>query len=239
LVTVSIISHGQIALVENLLPQVRACPEVSQIILTLNTPEFCSLQDDHCLKVIRNSRSKGFSENHNMAFGSCKQPFFCVMNPDITLLGNPFPKLLDIFQDFEVGVVAPLVVSNQGELEDSAREFPSVGSLMRKLIFKDRGIRAFDTKVSHFETDWAAGMFLLIRFNTFENVGGFDEKYYLYYEDVDLCWRIRQANMPVIVCTTVEVVHDARRDSHRRLNYLIWHLSSMLRFLLKSRGSCR
>ena len=64
----------------------------------------------------------------------------------------------------------------------------------------------------------------------FEQLGGFDETYFLYYEDVDLCARLRKLGYRVGYCADVSVVHDARRASHRNLSYLRRHLASMARF---------
>jgi N-acetylglucosaminyl-diphospho-decaprenol L-rhamnosyltransferase len=61
---------------------------------------------------------------------------------------------------------------------------------------------------------------------------GFDERYFLYYEDVDLCGRLCLAGLRVVVCPDSQVVHHAQRSSRRSLKYLRWHLASMLRFFL-------
>ncbi len=71
---------------------------------------------------------------------------------------------------------------------------------------------------------------MLLPSEAFAAVGGFDERYHLYYEDVDLCARLRLAHRDVVLCPTVEILHDARRESHRNLRYLGWHVRSMLRF---------
>jgi GT2 family glycosyltransferase len=73
-------------------------------------------------------------------------------------------------------------------------------------------------------------MFMLFTRETFEAVGGFDERYYLYYEDVDICARLRMAGKEVVLCPTVQVIHDAQRQSHTSPRHLAWHLASMLRF---------
>jgi GT2 family glycosyltransferase len=96
-----------------------------------------------------------------------------------------------------------------------------------------RGLRqeyAFGSKP--FSPDWVAGMFMLFCGDAFRRMGGFDEKYFLYYEDVDLCARIRLAGWRVAVCPTVTAIHDARRASHRSMRYFRWHLTSILRYFM-------
>ena len=74
-------------------------------------------------------------------------------------------------------------------------------------------------------------MFMVFRTGVFKELGGFDERYFLYYEDVDLCLRLRHAGYEVILLPQVSAIHDARRQSHRNLRYLVIHASSLLRFL--------
>jgi GT2 family glycosyltransferase len=83
-----------------------------------------------------------------------------------------------------------------------------------------------------FSPDWIAGMFMLFRSELFREVGGFDERYFLYYEDVDLCFRLRQHGYEVILVPDARAVHFAQRQSHRNLRYLLWHVRSLVRFLL-------
>ena len=83
--------------------------------------------------------------------------------------------------------------------------------------------------------DWVAGMFMLLPVRTFEDLGGFDVRFHLYYEDVDLCARLGQASKRIICDLRVSVIHDARRDSHRKLKYLNWHIASMRRYFVKQR----
>jgi len=75
-----------------------------------------------------------------------------------------------------------------------------------------------------------AGFFMLFRSAAFRSLGGFDERYFLYYEDFDLCCRLRAAGHAIAWVPQARVVHDARRTSHRNARYLVWHASSVLRF---------
>jgi hypothetical protein len=75
-------------------------------------------------------------------------------------------------------------------------------------------------------------MFMLFPARVYAAVGGFDERYFLYYEDVDLCCRLRLAGHEVFLAPEAVAVHDGRRDSHRRPGYFLRHLQSMARFFL-------
>jgi GT2 family glycosyltransferase len=230
------VSHGHGGMVEELVEALTACPEVKQIVVTRNIPERLTLVDDARVLVIENSVDKGFGENHNAAFRCCDQPTFCVLNPDVQLSSNPFPRLLSVLADERVAVVAPIVISPSGRVEDSARHFPTLGSLARKAVWGAEGRHVGTVGPTTFYPEWVAGMFMLFRSQAFRRVGGFDERFFLYYEDVDICVRIWKQGMRVAACAGCTVVHDARRSSRRSLQHLRWHLASMARYLMKHSG---
>lgn len=206
-----------------------------EVILTVNVPEPWTARPEQYpfpLKVLLNSRQQGFGINQNRAFAHATGEFFCILNPDIRIFGDPFPKLLSNFNRPGVGAVAPQIVNSNGGVEDSARRFPTPASLVRKII-RPTGAPEYDTGHGAFSPDWVAGMFVVFRREAFAAARGFDEAYYLYYEDADLCARLRQLGWDIRVDPSVTAVHDARRESHRNPRYLIWHLRSMGRFVLK------
>jgi N-acetylglucosaminyl-diphospho-decaprenol L-rhamnosyltransferase len=237
-VTISVVSHSQIELIKNLLDDINEHCRSShlELILTLNANEvlFFSLDDYFFpIKIIRNHRPLGFGANHNQAFTRGTGRYFCVMNPDIRLHSNPFQMLLSCLFDSSAGVVAPVVLGVDGRLEDSARRFPSPSKILCKVLGMCRGS---DYAVAEFPIfpDWVGGMCMLFASSVFREIRGFDERYFLYYEDVDLCGRLLLAGYKSVVCPQAVVVHHAQRASHRSPKYLRWHLASMMRFFLSS-----
>jgi len=232
---VSVVSHGQGALVAALLGDLAACAtRPREVILTLNIEEALPFGEGDFgfpLVMVRNPRRKGFGENHNAAFRRSRGGMFCVLNPDVRLAEDPFPALASRLQDPRVGVVAPLIVNPRGEVEDSARRFPTPLSILGKALGAKPGAD-YEMGAEPVFPDWVAGMFLLFRREVFESLGGFDERYFLYYEDVDLCARMRAAGLRVVLEPACRAIHAARRESHRNWRYRAWHLRSMLRFFL-------
>ena len=130
-----------------------------------------------------------------------------------------------------MGVAAPLVVDAAGKPEDSARRFPSARRLAAKLFgLAPRLDYAIGSEP--FSPDWVAGMFLAFRREAFAAVDGFDERYFLYYEDVDLCRRLRASGFDVRLVPGARVTHLARRESRRSFRHLRWHVASVTRYLL-------
>lgn len=229
------VSHDQAGLVSELLKDIDASSAghyLKEVIVTSNIPEEQLFKLESApLRVIVNDIRKGFGENHNAAFRHCQSDFFCVVNPDIRLNKNPFPSLLNQISSEKLGVVGPRVINSRGEQEESARPFPKFLMLWRKLLGNKQAGHYLADRVPA-SPDWIAGMFMLFDARAFQEVGGFDERYFLYYEDADICARLHLAGWSVGYCKDAEVQHDARRDSHRKLRYLKWHLASMLRFFL-------
>lgn len=115
--------------------------------------------------------------------------------------------------------------------QKTARLFPTAGKLLGKLFGGSTG-PDYPTDRGPMGVDWIAGMFLLFRSEAFRSVHGFDERYFLYYEDVDLCRRLRRRGDRVVYVPDAEVVHDARRASHRDLAQMRHHVASIVRYLL-------
>jgi hypothetical protein len=232
-ISVSVVSHRQGGLVGKLLADLHErCTVDAEVLLTVNIPEvlpFAPGSFRFPVHVVENTAPKGFGANHNAAFRRSSHDVFCVLNPDIRLPTDPFPELLKRFADARTGVVAPLARSSGGNVEYSARPFPTPLIILRKALF---GSPPPDYRVGDVDLtpDWVGGMFMLFPRDAFAMVSGFDERYHLYYEDVDLCARLRLAGKEVVFCPSVEVMHDARRQSHHSLRYLGWHVASMLRF---------
>ncbi|MEX2016615.1 MAG: glycosyltransferase, partial [Candidatus Hydrogenedentales bacterium] len=154
-------------------------------------------------------------------------------NPDIRLPANPFPALTRTLGDERVGVVGPVVRDPDGVVEDSARRFPTAGVVLRKLLGGEPG-PDYPADRGAMEVDWIAGMFMLFRSDTYRALGGFDEAYFLYYEDVDICRRLRKRGKSAIYNPAAEVIHDARRASRRHPRFALHHLRSILRYFSRS-----
>ena len=240
-VSISVVSHGQGALVKDVLSDLArfATQANFEVILTVNIPEqlpFQTADFPYRIVTVKNTTVKGFGENHNKAAELATGGWFCVMNPDIKLVENPFPTLMAEAQRVGGALIAPAVMSPTGELENSVRRFPTLRLLARKVLDHYDGRYMFNPRDATFSADWVAGMFMLFRTEAFRAQGGFDENFFLYYEDVDICVRFWKAGLLVFACPKALVIHDARRSSHRNLRYMRRHLSSMAQYFVKHLG---
>lgn len=233
MISVSIVSHSHGVFLEKLINDLIDFPCVNQIILTFNLSESFDFKfnSNDIINIIHNKAPLGFGQNHNNAFLLSTQPYFCVLNPDIEFIKDPFPELIKSLQYISNCLVAPLIISSDYSVEDSARYFPTYISLLQKLFFSYDGRWPIDLEKSLIYPDWVAGMFMLFPSALYKEIGGFDENYFLYYEDVDICRRIRNRGYQVALCTQVEVIHNAQRTSRKNIKYMFWHLKSLFRYL--------
>jgi len=181
------------------------------------------------IRSIFNAKPKGLSANVNQAFRIASGEVFCTLNPDILLSGDVFADLLEDLQQGRGQIVAPLITDADGRVQDSARRLPTPWELtIRRLVPRRSRVRVEDDIPAL--PDWLAGMFLCMPSRVFAELGGMDERYFLYFEDVDFCSRARLRGYRLFVDKRLRVVHDARRASRRNLWYLAQHLSSAVRF---------
>jgi GT2 family glycosyltransferase len=232
-VVFSVVSHGQASLVNNLLDDFRRLKFNSvEIIITLNIPEDESKYNflDLNIFLIRNDFPRGFGENHNRALLGSSKKYFFVINPDIRLIFFNIDYLLSSFNDSSVGVVAPRVLNSSGLIEDSARRFPSVIEILRKIFFMFNSV-GYEITSRPMVVDWVAGMFVVYRGAAYKLVNGFDQhRFFMYYEDVDICRRLKRVGIAVVIDPRISVVHDAQRASHKNLKHFFWHFKSALRY---------
>ena len=232
----SVVSHNQFFLVKDLLQDFDRCYGIDfEVIVTLNVSSGDEKFDQYGfpLTVINNQRPIGFGENHNNACQRTTAHYFVVVNPDIRLQSFDLSELTRPFVEESLGIVAPIVKSESGDLEDSARTYPTVRSLlMRRFSPHYDSVKLTSSEVS--DIPWVAGMFMVFKTKRFRSIGGFDSKrFYMYMEDVDICRRISKMGLRVVRVSTFEVRHLARRASRRNLKHLWWHVSSLVRYSIK------
>lgn len=235
-ICISVVSHGQGELVTELLRSLSYHCQATPIslVITKNIPEpldLDALNTPFPCTLISNHAPKGYGANHNAAFQrSSDAQYFCVLNPDILFSSNPFPSLLAVLEDQSIGLVGPALVDSDGSLQDSARQFPTLWRIfLRRICGVPGGYPVHLRKIIF--PDWIAGMFMLIPTTTYALIQGFDERYYMYCEDADLCRRLRQQGLKTAYLPATVVIHNPRRNSHRDLQHLKWHLGSLTRFI--------
>lgn len=222
-VTVSVVVHGQWHLVEPLLQQLQQhCGHVvDQVILTVNCPEPSVRTEGWAMPIRRidNPEPRGFGANHNAAFAHCRTPWFLVINPDVRLDRDVLSALLARARP-RAGLITPRIWEPGKSEPEPYRDLLTPAELWKR---RRPGHRPPE------QPAWVAGMFMLLRREAYTELGGFDERYFMYCEDFDLCARLRLAGWQIQVQDDAQVLHEAQRASNTALRPLLWHLTSLLR----------
>ena len=228
---ISIVSHGQKTLADKLISQLasKAQSEIAQLIITCNRPdiesfEYLSSKTDFpfIVRCINNERPLGFGANHNQAFKYCEFDYFCVVNPDIELENNPFESLLNAFSIANIGVTYPAQVDEKNALLDFERDLVSPTSVAQRNLLMQQH------QSTKSPVDWISGAFIVFKSSAFRELEGFDERYFMYCEDVDICLRLQLAGYKLAKADAT-VIHHTQRRTLKNLQHLAWHVRSLLR----------
>ena len=229
-ITAAVVSHRQASLVASLVQDLIRLrpPDMGRLLIVANVaePDLVALERlaqaaPFAVQFLHNEVPHGFGANHNRAFAHCDTPWFAVLNPDLRLDSDPFAPLLAAARAGDV-LLAPRVLESDGRVADAARRVLTPWQLVRRTL-RYRAPAAADF-------DWLAGMFLLLRSDAFRAVGGFDERYFMYSEDADLCLRLQLAGGRIRQVGEVQVLHAAQRASRRSWQHFRWHVTSLLRY---------
>lgn len=221
---VSIVSHGHGAMVQRLLHQLAGISCIARVVVTLNIPEPAPEAPAQgwpfALDIRANASPRGFGANHNRALQGAQEPFVCVLNPDVQLLAGqqPFGALLDAAAREGVGCAYPLQVDLAGKLQDSEREIPTPWALWRRRVLRQ----------PQAGVEWVNAACIVLPLPVWQAVKGFDEAYFMYCEDVDLCLRVRLLGLR-LQRAAARIVHEGQRASGREWRHLAWHVRSLLR----------
>ena len=196
LVTLSIVSHGDSEKVAHLLESLHSCEQNSQfqVILTDNLgddlPAFES-SAGMSITILRNRHPCGYAINHNQAFRLAGTNYFCILNPDVLFEQEVFRRLIASLETDKADIVAPLIVDSSAVVQDSYRALPTPLNIIQRKLPGYRFAPIPPDADGMIRPDWMAGIFLLLKSEIYHKMGGFDERYRLYFEDVDFCTRAR------------------------------------------------
>jgi GT2 family glycosyltransferase len=176
-------------------------------------------------RLIETDANPGFAAGVNRAFHASTGRYLLLLNPDCVVHGDVFRQLALWLDDHpRVGAAGALVQESDGSVQASARRFPGLttafagrSSWLTRTWPENRWTRqnlvARDAARGPIEVDWVSGACMMIRRDAFESVDGFDEHFFLYWEDADFCFRLKRAGWSVAYNPCVGVTHLTGRSS--------------------------
>jgi len=236
-VSAVVVSHGSAAELAELLPALR--PQVDELVVIANVPGSAP----PWIATIENDRPLGFAANLNKGFALTDGDALLSVNPDAV----PAPGAVATMAEFmtahaRCGVVGPKMVFPDGSLQPSRRRFPTVSGTivrrtpLRKLVPQRRHFHLDEPAAREpVEVDWMLGGFLLLRRAMLVELGGFDERFRLYGEDIDLQYRAAKAGWErwYVPDAVVRHVHQAETDKRWLTRRTLWHWAGVVRFVRK------
>ncbi|OGI25602.1 MAG: hypothetical protein A3J76_06010 [Candidatus Moranbacteria bacterium RBG_13_45_13] len=155
----------------------------------------------------------GFGRAHNIGSEKARGEFILFLNPDTKILPQAISKMMDIFQRHEkVGIVGPVLVDSANRMQaDSFGDERTPFSIIGGKVAAQRRQPALQEEI-FFEAGWVSGGALLARRDIFEKAGKFDENYFMYFEDVDLCLRVKKLGYKIIVSPLAHVFHESGKS---------------------------
>ena len=204
------------------------------------------------VQTIQNATNLGFSAAVNIGFKESKGEFLLLLNPDVVLRPGAVESLMETMQSRpEVGIVLPQLRNPDDSLQYSCRRFYTWRTLWMRRGPWRRRFASSPTVRQHLmqdwdhaslaEVDWGLGAAMLVRRRAVTGERLFDERFFLYFEDVDLCLRLHRAGWKVVYNPAAIMTHQHRRDSAQAgaSQAKLHHLRSLVKFLWKYRFRLR
>jgi N-acetylglucosaminyl-diphospho-decaprenol L-rhamnosyltransferase len=197
------------------------------------------------VEVVALDANLGFGSGANRGVARTDTPYVVVCNPDLEVEPGANKALTEVLDgDRTVALVAPRIETPDGRLYPSARTFPDMvdaaGHAFLHFVWRDnpfsRRYKMLDWDHSTAgDVDWVAGTYFMARRTAWDAVGGFDEDFFMYLEDVDLCWRLRDAGWRTRYEPAARVVHAIGRSTDQTPYRMIAeHHRSLLRYATKT-----
>lgn len=166
------------------------------------------------VRLINNS-NKGFSQASNIGAAKAKGEYLLFLNPDTIIKNDFLGSLVKTFADKKFGAVGCKLYFPDGLFQLSfwkeVNFYNEIKNKSSEKKFEKRNlnfIHKLESKYSKIkEVDWVSGACMLIRKEVFDNIQGFDERYFLYYEDADICKRLRKLNFPIYFYPYSKIIH--------------------------------
>lgn len=223
--SVVIVSYNTKELLAKCLKSLKvSIPEKSEVFVVDNNSHDGSQEEVKrnfsWVKLIENNKNLGFSKANNIALYKAQGKFILILNPDTELEKNTLDKLLEFFKSKpkNVGMLTCRVELSSGELDkDCRRRFPTpwtafthfsgLSRLFAKSRIFDSYYYGYKPENIETEVEACAGAFMLIKSEALKNVGLFDEDYFFYGEDLDLCYRFLSKGYKIIYTPIVKITH--------------------------------
>ena len=231
-ISIVIVNHNHRKVIDKCLASLYALPDSVAFEVTIidntgtdGTADWAA-QNYPQVAIRRNTVRRGFAANANAGIReSAGGRYVLLLNPDVICIAGLLDQLV-VFLDAhpEAAIAAPQLYYPDGAMQANVRRFPTPGALALRVLrvdalWKSPGVRRYLMEgegSESTEVDWVTGAVLMVRRTAVEDVGLLDENYFLYWEDLDWCYRMRQAGWTVHRVAEARAIHEQARAGVRR-----------------------
>jgi GT2 family glycosyltransferase len=183
------------------------------------------------VKVIRNQKNVGFAKANNQGFAIASGKYYLMLNPDTVILEGALDKLVNFMDgNNDIGICGPRNVDPDGKLQYSCDHFPSVWNNLWSYInfanlfpevktFRRSQMMYWDYSELR-DVDKVMGSCLIIRSELYKKLNGLDENYFMYFEETDLCYRVRNLGYRVVFHPEAKIIHyggESSKSQHEEI----------------------
>ncbi|MCL7761845.1 glycosyltransferase family 2 protein [Polaribacter sp. Z014] len=247
-ITVSIVLYNEnLEELTNTINCFLSIPLKKKLYLIDNTKEklFQDIFKQKEIEYIAVGKNIGFGAGHNVIISKIKEKsnFHLVLNPDVSFKSIVILNLISELQRNEdTAMIAPKVLFPNGDHQYSCRRFPLVLELLvRRFSFLQPLLKSNKFKGQYndkgldnpFFVEWVTGCFHLYKTADFIEIEGFDERYFLYMEDVDICKKIDLIGKRKIYYPNEEIIHVLKKGSSKNMKLFLHHSASAIKYFFK------
>jgi N-acetylglucosaminyl-diphospho-decaprenol L-rhamnosyltransferase len=225
-VDVVVVSYNSEAHLRALVEPLSRVAELNVIVVdSASSDKTIASVEDLPITTVALEHNRGFAHACNIGWRRGESPFVLFLNPDATIDVDGIGRLVGAVEEPHVGAAAPRIVGPTGTLEYSLRRFPRLMTTYAQALFlhrlfpraswSDELIRVKDAYEQPSSPDWVSGACLLVLRRALEEIGGLDEGFFLYCEDIDLCKRLRDAGMDIRFVPDATAVHEGGASAPR------------------------
>ena len=243
-ITASIVIYKEnLKVLENAIDSFLGSPLSKKLYIIDNSPSnvFKNKIQNDSVEYIYSDKNIGFGKGHNSILPklTSENKYHLILNPDVRFHPEILEKLvLKMESNESFSMIAPRVLNSNNELLYTARRYPSLFELIFRFlgIFKKFTIRGEYKNQNHkqsFSPDFVQGSFMLFKTEDLLRLKGFDERYFMYMEDVDICRKIDLSGKRKLYFPATEIIHTHRKGSSKEFRLFFIHISSIIKYFIK------
>ena len=198
------------------------------------------VEQEKNVHVIQLSKNLGYGGGNAEGARFATGEILAIINPDIEVKENCLDELIHALEiQRDIGIVVPVLETFDGKILQNTRRFPTLWGLTWRRLFGRQFLKKKDLLRSPKSVEWVQGSFLVMRKSLFEDLGGFDPRFFLFLEDTDLCRRVWEKKLKVLQIPMAHAIHQPKRLSGGNLFLALFrktfwiHLASVVKYFWK------